>query len=291
MKYIVLGKTGYIGEAFVNYFNTISQPYVALSRSDKNYTNVSVFKDYLESIRDDDIAVINCAGYIGKPNVDACEGAKAETIAGNVVFPAQLATTCEQLEIPLIHISSGCIYGGYEKDFTEMDKPNFTFPTGSFYSGTKALAETLVASNCSRYYIYRLRIPFDHICSPRNYITKLLTYDRLLDMRNSVSHRYDFVKYCHKLTEQRVPYGIYNVTNRGSITTRDVVDMLHNLLPAQDKVFTFFDTIEQFGNETVAPRSNCVLNTDKIEKYIDIRTANQAMEHAILRYKDDCVAS
>ena len=60
MKYIVLGKTGYIGEAFVNYFNTISQPYVALSRADINYTNVSVFKDYLESIRDDDVAVINC---------------------------------------------------------------------------------------------------------------------------------------------------------------------------------------------------------------------------------------
>lgn len=290
MKYIVLGKTGYIGEAFVNYFNSTSQPYIALSRHEKNYTNVSLFKDYLESVQVEDTVLINCAGYIGKPNVDACESAKAETIAGNVVFPAQLATTCEQLDMPLIHISSGCIYGGYDKDYAETDRPNFTFPTGSFYSGTKALAETLVANNCSRYYIYRLRIPFDHIKSPRNYITKLLTYDKLLDMRNSVSHRYDFVKYCHKLTEQHVPYGIYNVTNKGSITTREVVDMLHNFMPRMNKSFEFFEDVNQFSAETVAPRSNCVLNTNKIEDYLDIRTAQQAMEHAILRYSSELVS-
>ena len=41
----------------------------------------------------------------------------------------------------LAQISSGCIYNGYEKRFTEEDEPNFTFNNGSFYSGSKALCE------------------------------------------------------------------------------------------------------------------------------------------------------
>lgn len=286
MKYIVLGESGYIAQAFIDLFNNTGVSYEAISRVSCNYTKPATLRQYLEQqvLDNDQLTVVNCAGYIGKPNVDACESAKADTIAGNVIFPALLASTCDHLEIPLIHVSSGCIYGGYEKDYTETDKPNFTFDTGSFYSGTKALAETMVSQNCDRYYILRLRIPFDHIQSPRNYITKLLTYSTLLDVRNSVSHRYDYVKYCHQLIEQKAPYGIYNVTNSGSITTREVVDMIHHYIPGVDKTFNFFDSVEQFAETSVAPRSNCVLDTSKLQSYVEIRTANQAMEHALLRY-------
>ena len=284
MKYIVLGSTGYIAEAFVDYFNLKQIKYEALSRSNVNYTNPETLIQYLKPLAGDDVVVINCAGYIGKPNVDACESAKADTITGNVVFPSLLATICDQLEIPLVHISSGCIYGGYEKEFDETDKPNFTFDTGSFYSGTKALAETLVTSAASRYYIFRLRIPFDHISSPRNYITKLLNYDNLLDMKNSVSHRYDFVKHCVQLVKLNAPYGIYNITNPGGITTREVVDLIAHYMPSLGKQFNFFENEAEFNKIAIAPRSNCVLDTAKALQYVDIRTARVAMETAILRY-------
>ena len=42
----------------------------------------------------DDLHIINCAGYIGKPNVDACELAKADCIEGNVLLPLMLAQLC-----------------------------------------------------------------------------------------------------------------------------------------------------------------------------------------------------
>ena len=54
-----------------------------------------------------------------------------------------LAQLCNENKYDFTQISSGCIYGGYEKDFTEDDVPNFDFQNGSFYSGTKALAEKL----------------------------------------------------------------------------------------------------------------------------------------------------
>jgi UDP-glucose 4,6-dehydratase len=282
--YIILGKNGYIAEAIIKELTSRDLPHVAWSRSDVDYTNLAELK-YNLYILGEDLHIINCAGYIGKPNVDACELAKADCIEGNVLLPLMLAQLCCEKKYEFTQISSGCIYGGYEKHFTEKDAPNFDFQNGSFYSGTKALAEKVVLQNNPNSYVFRLRIPFDEYESPRNYLTKLLSYDTLLDAENSLSHRADFAKYVMELIEQKVPHGIYNVTNKGSVTTRDVVQLIkkYNL---SNKDFKFFDNLESFSKETVAPRSNCVLDTAKTEQYIKIRTAQEALEDALSKYKD-----
>lgn len=287
--YIILGKNGYIAEAIIKELKSRELPYVALSRADVDYTNIGKLDKWLSNnvyskiVANHNAQIINCAGYIGKPNVDACELAKAETLEGNVVFPAMLSQLCANKGYLYTHISSGCIYGGYSKNFTEEDEPNFDFQNGSFYSGSKALAEKVVIKNNPQSYIFRLRIPFDEAQSPRNYLTKLLTYDTLLDARNSVSHRGDFAKYTIQLIEDKVPFGIYNIANKGSITTKEVVDLIKKHLDT-NKEFNFFTNLEEFMLEITAPRSNCVLDTQKIEKYIDIRTAKEAIEDALLNY-------
>lgn len=281
--YIILGKKGYIAEAMIKELKSRNLPYVAWSRADVDYTNLTELK-YNLYILDDDLHVINCAGYIGKPNVDACESAKADCIEGNVLLPAMLSQLCNENKYDFTQISSGCIYGGYEKDFTEDDAPNFNLQNGSFYSGTKALAEKVVLQNNPQSYIFRLRIPFDKHKSPRNYLTKLLSYDKLLNAENSLSHRGDFAKYVIDLLEQKVPHGIYNITNKGSITTKDVIELIKKHVLSK-KDFKFFDNLESFSEYAIAPRSNCVLDTSKVEKYIKIRTVREALENSILNYK------
>lgn len=281
--YIILGKNGYIAEAIIKELKSRDLPHVAWSRSEVDYTNLAELK-YNLYVLGDDLHVINCAGYIGKPNVDACELAKADCIEGNVLFPSMVAQLCADLDHQYTHISSGCIYGGYEKHFTEQDTSNFDFQNGSFYSGTKALAEKIVKKNNPESYIFRLRIPFDEYASPRNYLTKLMSYDTLLDAENSLSHRGDFAKYAIELIIQKVPHGIYNITNKGSITTQQVVELIkkHKL---SNKDFQFFTNLDDFMQQITAPRSNCVLDTSKIEQYIKIRTAEQALEDALSKYK------
>jgi UDP-glucose 4,6-dehydratase len=280
--YIILGKNGYIAEAMVKELKSRNLPHVAWSRTDVDYTNLTELK-YNLYILGDDLHIINCAGYIGKPNVDACELAKADCIEGNVLLPAMLAQLCNENKYDFTQISSGCIYGGYEKDFTEDDAPNFDFQNGSFYSGTKSLAEKVVLQNNPNSYIFRLRIPFDEYESPRNYLTKLLSYDTLLDAENSLSHRADFAKYSVDLIEQGVPRGIYNIANKGSVTTKHVTELfkLHKL---SNKDFIFFSNLDAFMSEITAPRSNCVLDTSKIEQYISIRTTEEALIESILHY-------
>ena len=229
----------------------------------------------------EELTVINCAGYVGKPNVDACEKNKAKTILGNVSLPQYLSHLCHRHGANFAHISSGCIYSG-SKDFTETDTPNFALNSGgSFYSGTKALAEEIVSGN-KKAWQFRLRIPFDEQASPRNYLTKCLSYDQLIDVENSISHRGDFVSACLDLMEKEAPFGIYNVCNPGAVTTRQVAEMLSTRFP--EKKFDFFADYESFESETVAARSNCTLNTDKLLKYVDIRTAEEALISSIDKY-------
>lgn len=287
--YIVLGKNGYIAEAIIKELKCRKLNYLAFSRSDLDYTDFRKFQDYYHinynnaSNPTKNSIIINCAGYIGKPNVDACELNKSDTIMGNVVFPTNLANHCSTNSSTLVQISSGCIYNGYEKNFSEDDNPNFTFKNGSFYSGSKSLCERMILKHNPLSYIFRLRIPFDEYPSPRNYLTKLLSYDTLLDAQNSLSHRGDFAKHAIDLLEQKVPHGIYNITNRGSVTTKDVVDLIkkHNL---SNKDFVFFDNLKSFEEKTVAPRSNCVLNTAKLEKYVKTRTVTEALEESLSKY-------
>tara|TARA_B100000902_G_scaffold399837_1_gene472896 strand:+ start:556 stop:1425 length:870 start_codon:yes stop_codon:yes gene_type:complete len=287
--YIVLGKNGYIAEAIIKELKYRKLNYVAFSRSDLDYTNFKEFQNYYHinynssSTPTKNSTIINCAGYIGKPNVDACESNKGDTIMGNVVFPTNLANHCTTNSSTLVQISSGCIYNGYEKHFSEEDEPNFTFRNGSFYSGTKALCERMILNHNPRSYIFRLRIPFDEYSSPRNYLTKLLSYETLLDVENSLSHRGDFASYTIDLLEQKVPHGIYNITNRGSVTTKQVVELIkkYNL---SSKNFKFFDDLNSFSEEVVAPRSNCVLDTSKLESYIKTRSAEEALKDSLSKY-------
>ncbi len=203
----------------------------------------------------------------GKPNVDACEIHRTECLAGNAVLPGVIRAACEETGTPWGHVSSGCIFTGAKPDgsgFREEDAPNFSFRQNncSFYSGCKALGEEVLegAENC---FIWRLRIPFNHVDGARNYISKMMRYDRLLVATNSLSHLDEFANCCVQSWIQRIPFGTYNLTNPGSVTTRDVIRLIqkHGL---SNKLFQFFDSEDQFLQIAAkTPRSNCVLDSGK----------------------------
>lgn len=261
----LLGGTGYIGQAFQRYFNQQKIAYRLISRSGLDYTDPTQLETALR--RDRPEFLINCAGYTGKPNVDACELHKAECLFGNAVLPGRIAAACSTVGVPWGHVSSGCIYTGTQPDgqgFTETDAPNFSFRQNncSFYSGTKALGEEVLAGQ-NGIYLWRLRIPFNHEPNPRNYLQKLMQYDRLLDATNSLSHLEEFVAAAVSCWTQRVPYGIYNLTNPGAITAREVVELIQASGVCR-KSFHFFESEQEFMRlAAMTPRSNCVLNTDK----------------------------
>ena len=311
---LLLGASGYIGQAFRNALKERRQPFATLARKEVDYTCFEVLLDCLRETKPQ--FLINAAGYTGKPNVDACETARAETLQGNTLLPQTIAHACAAAGTPWGHVSSGCIYSGakiaenggvrVEKDltcpelralveknpggvrgFAETDEPNFTFrrPPCSFYSGTKALAEEAIAG-VGESYLWRLRIPFDESDNPRNYLTKIQRYPKVYDNVNSISHRADFANACLDLWERRAPFGIYNVTNPGFVTTRQVVTMIERILKP-DRRFEFWASDEEFYRVAAkTPRSNCVMDLAKLlSTGVKVRPVEAALEDSLTRWK------
>jgi dTDP-4-dehydrorhamnose reductase len=285
---LLLGGTGYVGSAFRELFVRRGIEHTNVSRRICDYTQVEPLAALIADMRPS--FLVNAAGYTGKPNVDACERDKAACLAGNAVLPGVIREACERTALPWGHVSSGCIYTGSRPDgggFTERDPPNFSFRTDncSFYSGTKALGEECLA-DADNVYLWRLRIPFDHVDSPRNYLSKLQRYPRLLDARNSISHLGDFVAAAWGCRERRVPFGTYNVTNTGSVTTREVVTLIAKHL-RPDRRFDFFDSEEEFLSLAAqTPRSNCVMDNAKLRATgVPISDVHDAIERALVNWQ------
>jgi dTDP-4-dehydrorhamnose reductase len=284
---LVLGKNGYVAKIFCS--QNRSYDLKSVGREDFDYYNPLLLSNYLKENKVK--YLVNAAGFTGKPNVDACELAKYECLSGNAVLPGIIREVCEDLKIPWGHVSSGCIYSGTRTDgkgWTEEDEPNFSFrsPPCSFYSGTKALGEEVLegAENC---FIWRLRIPFNHEPSPRNYLQKLLNYNNLLEAENSVSHLEEFCQKCVECFIKDIEPGIYNMTNPGSITTSQVTEwMIEEGLT--DKQFNFFKSEEEFMVKAAkTPRSNCVLDTSKAERAgIGMRPVDEAIIKSIQDFKN-----
>jgi dTDP-4-dehydrorhamnose reductase len=281
---LLLGGNGYVGSAIQKNLTGRGLPFVVASRASSDYSNPVILVKMLRELRPE--FLINAAGYTGKPNVDACEIHRTECLDGNAVLPGVIREACEKTQTPWGHVSSGCIFTGAKADgsgFTENDAPNFSFRQNncSFYSGCKALGEEVLdgAENC---FIWRLRIPFNNINSERNYISKMMRYDRLLMATNSLSQLDEFADACVASWTQRVPFGIYNLTNPGSVTTRDVVRLIqqHGL---SNRDFQFFESDDQFMKLAAkTPRSNCVLDSTKaIAAGLPLSPIEEALEKAM----------
>lgn len=285
---LLLGGNGYVGSAIQKNLTGRALPFTVASRASADYSNPNVLVKMLRELRPE--FLINAAGYTGKPNVDACEIHRTECLDGNAVLPGVIREACEQTQTPWGHVSSGCIFTGAKPDgsgFTENDAPNFSFRQNncSFYSGCKALGEEVLegAENC---FIWRLRIPFNNINSERNYISKMMRYDRLLMATNSLSQLDEFADACVASWIQRVPFGTYNLTNPGSVTTRDVVRLIqkHGL---SNRDFQFFESDDQFMKLAArTPRSNCVLDSTKaIAAGLPLNPIEEALEKAMKNWK------
>jgi UDP-glucose 4,6-dehydratase len=281
---ILFGANGYIGSEFKKQLAELKLPVFYWPN-----TRTTTFKDLEKWYEEDGYpligGVINAAGYTGKPNVDACELYKEDTIHGNVVWPQILTDWCMLNDIPLGHVSSGCIYAGKRDDgkpFTEEDEPNFCFKynNSSFYSGTKVISENII-SNWEKSYIWRLRIPFEEVDNSRNYISKILKYEKLLDAENSVSNKQEFVSACIQTMLRKVPYGTYNITNSGTITTKWVTEKLQKTI-AKNKTFKFVPEDEFYKNIVKTPRSNCVMSNEKLlSTGIKMSTADESFDHCL----------
>jgi len=307
---LLLGASGYVGQAFTAELRRRRCDFIPLARKVVDYAQFDALFDYVRKTRP--AFVINAAGFPGKPNVDACELARGETLCANTILPQTIARVCLMRGTPWGHVSSGSIFRGakveedgrllVERDlnepelrrllaerpdrirgFTELDEPNFSFlcPPCNFYSGSKAAAEQAI-QGVGRCYIWRPGIPFNEQDHPRNLLSKLQRYEKVYDGVNSVSHLQDFVQACLDLWEGGAAFGCYNITNPGVVETRQIVRMIQRILkPGRN--FEFWKNDKEFYRFGArAPRSSAILDSSKaLVAGVRLRPAIEALEDSL----------
>lgn len=275
MKVLLYGSRGYLGQYFLRTY-----PEAVCGEAD--IADAQAVAAELDRHRPD--VVINCAGKTGRPNIDWCEDHKGETIRGNVTGPLVLLEECGKRGIYWVHMGSGCIFTGDNdgKGFAEDDAPNYM---GSFYSRTKAWADRMLSEfpacpdGTGGVLVLRLRMPLDGSRNPRNLLTKLLHYKRVLDAPNSLTYMPDFMKAADALIRGKKT-GIWHVTNPGSISPYAIMKRYQELCDPTHQ----FEKLElkDLGDVAKTGRSNCILSTAKLEgEGIRLKPVEEAVDEAL----------
>jgi dTDP-4-dehydrorhamnose reductase len=317
---LLLGASGFIGRAFASELRRRGHSFIPLTRRAFDYSRFDFLFDYVRTMKP--VFLINAAGYRGPAGASAQREEREKMMAANAILPQMIARVCSMTKTPWGHVSSGEIYSGakvledetlrtepdlsrpdlrqlYEREparflgFTELDEPNFTFRTSpsNFYSGTKALAEEAIRE-IGQSYLWRPRLPFNERDEPCNWLSRLQRQATVYDQINSLSHLEDFVKAALDLWEIRAPFGIYNVTNPGAITTRALVEAIQDVLKPSVRFTIGLPDEDPARVSSAAPESNCMLDVAKLLKTgVKSRPVSEAVKDALERMRHALASS
>jgi 3,5-epimerase/4-reductase len=270
MKYkiLVLGK-GYMGEKVAGEMNC--------DICDKRIMSLADAQAVVDEYKPD--VMINCIGHTGAHNVDDCEIDKDKTLMANTFVPIILAEAALRNNIKLVHISSGCIYNfdySKQKPITEEEVPDFF---GLYYSRTKIYAERALEVMAKEYNILllRIRIPLDNKPHPKNILTKLIKYGKVIDVPNSVTYVPDFLKALKHLIKINA-YGIFNILNKYGLQYPDLMDVYKKYVPDFNYTIIDYRKISQV-------RTNLVMSVKKLEKTgFAVRPIKDVLEECVKEY-------
>lgn len=254
------GNTGWIGQKIIALL--IEQGHTAYAANSRLENREEIINE-IEKIKPD--YIINAAGVTGRPNVDWCENHQQETIRANIIGALNLVDVAFLYGIHVTNFGTGCIYRYDEEHpmfsgigFKEEDKPNFQ---GSFYSKGKMMLDELLTSYPNVLNL-RLRMPISSDLHPRNFITKITKYAKVVNIPNSMTILDDLLPIAIELTK-RGRTGNYNFTNPGTISHNEILALYKTYI---DPMFTWTNFTEEEQNKILlAPRSNNELDVSKLK--------------------------
>jgi len=188
-------------------------------------------------------------------------GKLQENIRDNLFSQITLAILCQERGIHLSLIGTGCIFN-YDAEhatgFTEEDIPNFF---GSSYSIVKGFTDRLLHHYpvCNM----RIRMPISAYYDSRNFITKILSYEKICSAPNSMTVLEDFIPIMVELSEM-CHQGTINLTNPGVISHNEILEMYKEIV---DPDFTWANFSYEEQTKLLANgRSNNMLDTTILQK-------------------------
>ena len=211
MRILLFGATGWIGSMFARH---TTHTVIPAGTRPEDY---DACRDEIRRIRPDSV----CA-FIGRTHGPGCgtidyleePGRLVLNMRDNYLAPMRLAEICAAEGIHFVYLGTGCIYTytDTKRIFTEEDIPNFF---GSSYSIMKGFADQEIRKYPTTLQL-RIRMPISAEVSPRNLIDKLVRYENICSIPNSMTVLDDMWPILDRMIE-RHETGTYNLTNPGTV--------------------------------------------------------------------------
>jgi len=292
MNILVYGSNGWIGKQFIQLL------------LDKNI-NFTIGKSRVNSIENvsNEINLVNpthVVSFIGRTHgkingkvfstIDYLEeeGKLVENIRDNLFSPIILADLCSKLKIHYTYLGTGCIFKfdkehpfGEEKNgFDELSLPNFF---GSSYSIVKGFTDQLMSLYSENVLNLRIRMPITDKKNPRNFITKIVNYEKICSVPNSMSVLTELLPYVIDLIKNKIT-GNLNLTNPGLISHNEILTMYKEIV---DPFFIWKNfSIEEQRSILAADRSNNFLDTNKLQMlFPEIKNIKDSVRESLINYK------
>ena len=210
----------------------------------------------------------------------------------NLYSPLVLAILCKKHNIHFTYMGTGCIfeydgdhpYGQEENGFKEADTPNFF---GSGYSTVKGYTDRLMHLYENEVLNVRIRMPITSDFHSRNFITKIVHYEKVCSVPNSMTVLDELLPLMLDMAEKKVT-GTMNLTNPGLISHNEILQMYKELVDPQ---FTWKNfTVEEQAQILAAGRSNNFMDTTRLESlYPNVTPIKMAVKIALSKmFLDTC---
>jgi 3,5-epimerase/4-reductase len=136
--------------------------------------------------------------------------------------------------------------------------------------------------------ILRVRMPVSDDLIHRNFVTKIVKYEKVVNIPNSMTILHEMLPLSLAMAKKGLT-GVYNFTNPGVISHNQVLDLYKKYI---DPTYTYQNfTVEEQAKVIKAPRSNNELDTTKLfrdmPEGIVVNEINIAFELCFQRMKEN----
>ena len=219
---------------------------------------------------------INTIDYLEQP------GKLSENVRDNLMAPVQLAILCTKHNVHFTYLGTGCIFSNEmnpdANPYGEAALPDFF---GSSYSIVKGFTDRLMHTMDTSVLNLRIRMPITDNMHPRNFITKITSYEKVCSIPNSMTALPELLPVMVDMMQKRIT-GTINLTNPGTISHNEILQMYKEIVDPSFKWTNF--TIEEQNAILKSKRSNNKLDTTKLQSlYPEVSDIKTAVRECILR--------
>jgi dTDP-4-dehydrorhamnose reductase len=276
MKYAVVGSSGQLGNELVRQGKTSGIQLLTLDLPRFDITDpVAVEKQ----LRTGDISlVINAAGYT---DVDGVEKEPEQAFAVNREGAYNLASRCNEIGVPFIHISTDYVFNGKKEGaYLETDSVS---PLG-IYGKSKAEGESEIRKRLSEHII--IRTSWLYSVHGRNFVKTMLKLGRDKEIVRVVADQYgcptsatDLAGAIFRIADQLsegvdIQWGIYNYCGDGVTSWHGFAETIFDIAKRYDSfAVTQILPISTAAYPTPVTRpANSVLDCSKIRRKFGIQS-------------------